>query len=76
MKYYKVICQRGHCGCGKSLDIVFYIKANDAVDAFYKARKMPAVKHTRIPPSIKEISYTDYMENRKVSAYRKCEGGF
>lgn len=73
-KYFKVICERGHCGARHSLDIAFYIKAMNAADALFKARKMPAVKHSKMPPYVKEVTLREFNENNKVSAYRKCEG--
>lgn len=71
MKFYMVICQRGHCGTGHSTEIKFVFKANNAIEAMDKARRMPSVKHTRLAMVTKEITETEYTEYRQVSAYAK-----
>lgn len=71
VKYYKVMCERGHLGNGKSADLVFYFKAKDAYDALCKGKKMPAVKHTRCPLVVKEIEPHEYFANIHTSAYRR-----
>lgn len=69
MKYYIVTCMRGHCGCGKGTEIKFAIRANNLLEACDKARKMPAVKHTRLALFGKEITEAEYIEYREKSAY-------
>jgi len=69
MKYYMILCHRGHCGTGYSTEIKFAIRANNLLDAMDKARRMPSVKHTRIAIYGKEISELEYEEYRAVSAY-------
>jgi hypothetical protein len=73
MKYYKVLCPRGHVGSGKSAEIVFYFKAKDLPTALAIARKMPSVKHhtKREFFNAKEISKEEYFEGMKISAYEK-----
>ena len=69
MKYFMVICHRGHCGTGHSTEIKFAFIANNAIDAMDKARKMPSVKHTRLAMIVKEITANEYNEYRQISAY-------
>ena len=71
MKYFMVICHRGHCGTGHSTEIKFVFIANNAIEAMDKARKMPSVKHTRLAMMVKEITSIEYTEFRQISAYEK-----
>ena len=71
MKYFMVICHRGHCGTGHSTEIKFVFIANNAIEAMDKARKMPSVKHTRLAMIVKEITATEYNEYRQISAYER-----
>lgn len=71
MKYFMVICHRGHCGTGHSTEIKFVFITNNAVEAMDKARRMPSVKHTRLAMIVKEITATEYNEYRQVSAYER-----
>ena len=69
MKFYMVMCHRGHCGVGHSTEIKFAIAAENLLDACDKARRMPSVKHTRMMIYGKEITEQEYIEYRRVSAY-------
>lgn len=69
MKYFMVICHRGHCGTGHSTEIKFAIAAANLIEACDKARRMPSVKHTRLAIYGKEITQQEYNEYRQVSAY-------
>ena len=71
MKYFMVICHRGHCGTGHSTEIKFVFRANNLLDACDKARKMPSVKHTRLVIFGKEITEQEYYDYRQISAYQK-----
>lgn len=71
MKYFMVICHRGHCGTGHSTEIKFVFIADNAIEAMDKARKMPSVKHTRLAMMVKEITNIEYTEFRQISAYEK-----
>lgn len=72
MKYYAVTCIKGHQGVGNDdRTITFYFRTKDSYDAMQKGRKMPGVKHSRLPLSVKEISKNQYLDGRKVSAYAK-----
>ena len=71
MKYFMVICHRGHCGTGHSTEIKFVFIANNAIEAMDKARKMPSVKHTRLAMIVKEITSNEYNEYRQISAYNR-----
>lgn len=73
MKFYMIVCQRGHCGCGHSTEIKFAIRANNLLSAMDKARKMPSVKHTKLALYGKEISEQEYNEYRAISAYERYE---
>ena len=69
MKYFMVMCHRGHCGNGHSTEIKFAFEANDLLTACDMARRMPSVKHTRMMIYGKEITREEYIEYRAVSAY-------
>lgn len=69
MKYYMVMCHRGHCGNGHSTEIKFAFAAKDLLTACDMARKMPSVKHTRMMIYGKEITQEEYTEYRSISAY-------
>lgn len=71
MKYYMIICHRGHCGTGHSTEIKFVFIANNAIEAMDKARRMPSVKHTRLAMIVKEITSIEYNEYRQISAYER-----
>lgn len=71
MKFYMVMCHRGHCGTGHSTEIKFAIRANNLLEACDKARRMPSVKHTRIAIYGKEITEQEYNEYRQISAYER-----
>lgn len=71
MKFYMVMCHRGHCGVGNSTEIKFAICANNLLEACDKAKRMPSVKHTRMAIYGKEITEAEYNEYRQVSAYER-----
>ena len=71
MKFYMVMCHRGHCGNGHSTEIKFAIRAANLLEACDKARRMPSVKHTRMAIYGKEITKQEYNEYRQVSAYER-----
>lgn len=70
-KFFKVQAERGHIGAGGEVDITFYFEADNAYDAMCQARKMPGVKHHKMPNKIEEITEEEYLEGRKQSAYHK-----
>lgn len=70
MKFYKVTCLRGHMGTNYlNCYITFYYKCDNAIIAMKRAQKQPGVKHSRLPISCIEITYEEFLKNRKVSAY-------
>ena len=71
MRYYRVTCKHGHCGRGRYNQISFVFVANDAIDAMDRAKAMPGVKHTAPIISCLEISCAEYIEYRKISAYKR-----
>lgn len=73
MKYYLILCHRGHCGVGHSSEIEFAIAANNFLEARDKARRMPSVQHTREIIRSVEITETQYHEYRQISAYNRFE---
>lgn len=74
MGYYRVTCKHGHFGRGRYQPISFSFLAKDAITAMDLARAMPGVKHTAMIISCREISYAEYLCDRKVSAYTKMRG--
>lgn len=71
MRYYKVTTLRGHVGYGKHVPITFYIQADNALEASAKAQNMAGVKHTKPVMSCIPITYMEYSEGRKISAYER-----
>lgn len=71
MKYWMVTCVRGHCGSGHETEITYAIAAHSLVHAFSIARKMPSVKHTRLPLRGHEITEQEFTEYRQISAYER-----
>lgn len=74
MRYFRVTCKHGHFGHGRYQPISFSFVAKDAVTAMDMAKAMPGVKHSATVLQCKEISYAEYIEYRKVSAYKRMEG--
>ena len=73
-KYYKVTTYRAHVGIGKTVDITFYIAAQNALHASRIAQRMPGVKHSKTIMSCVPISMEEYLEGRKLSAYHRMGG--
>ena len=71
MKYWMVICPRGHCGTKHETEIKFAIAAPNLIQACGIAKKMPSVKHMRAPLYGHEITEEEFTEYRKVSAYER-----
>lgn len=71
MKFYMVMCHRGHCGTGHSSEIKFAIRAKNLLEAVDKARRMPSVKHTKMMIYGKEITEQEYNDYRQISAYER-----
>jgi hypothetical protein len=65
----------GHCGSDKApREIGLAIEAKDSVEALLQAKKFPGVKHgrSRYICATREITREEYIERRKVSAYKKA----
>lgn len=73
MRYFAVICKRGHCGRKQYVPIEFAIEARTAIEAMDKAKAMPGVKHSQPILSCKEISHSEYNNLRCISAYHRLE---
>lgn len=69
MRYYKVMCPRGHVGTKRYATITFYFASPDALTAMERGRRMGGVKHSRMPLSCVEISKEEYDLNRAKNAY-------
>lgn len=70
-RYFAVTCKRGHCGGGRYQPITFVFLAQDAVKAMELAKAMPAVKHSAFIINCTEISYAEYIQYRRRSAYNR-----
>ena len=73
MRYFCVTCKHGHCGNGRYQPITFVFGAIDAIRAMDLAKAMPGVKHDAMILKCKEVSYSEYLEYRKTSAYKRLE---
>lgn len=71
LKYYMVMCHRGHCGNGHSTEIKFAFCARNLLEACDRAKKMPSVKHTRMVIYGHQITEEEYKEYRSKSAYKR-----
>ena len=70
-KYYKVTCHRAHQGRGRSVPISFYVVAENVLHASRIAQRMPGVKHSKTIMSCVPITYEEYAEGRRMSAYHR-----
>lgn len=61
--YYKVLAKCGHVGKGYYFEGKFYIAAETASKAAFKARKFPRVKHDHKDAiiSVTPITYKEYV---------------
>ena len=71
MRYYKVQVELGHLGTGANLPCWIYVKAKNIMHAINIARKFPAAKHAKLPPSAIQITKEEYINGRKSEDY--CE---
>lgn len=60
MKYFKVQVQLGHLGPKKELPALIFIKSKSILNAITKAKNIPAVKHSKLPPQTIEITEEEY----------------
>lgn len=75
MKYYKITCIKGHCGRGNNnREITFGIEAENLIQAQDKAKRMPAVKHSKGILYGCEISHEEYKDLIQRNAYRVANG--
>lgn len=75
MRYFSVTAKHGHCGSRRYQPITFAFLATDAIRAMDLAKKMPGVKHDNVILECREISYAEYLEYRKKSAYDRMKEG-
>ena len=71
MRYFSVQCKHGHHGRGRYVPIIFAIEAANAIEAMDKAKAMPGVKHSSPIISCYEITQTEYIRYRQISAYER-----
>lgn len=72
IKFWKVTARGGHVGAGNTTELVFYIKAPNAIRASDAVKRFPAVKHHKNNAILKvvEITEVEYLENLSgYSAY-------
>lgn len=69
MKYYKFVVKMGHVGCGNYLETEVFVKALNMLSAMSKAKRIPGVKHNRLPLKGIEISENEYIEGIKANPY-------
>jgi len=73
MRYFCVTCKQGHHGDRRYQPISFAFEATNAVEAMDKAKAMPSVKHDSPIIACREISLSEYINMRRLSAYRRVE---
>ena len=69
MKYYKIQVILGHIGNRKGLPTWLYVEAENILEAIYRARNFPGVKHSRLPEQAVEISFEEYTAGRESKDY-------
>lgn len=74
-RYFKVTCKHGHFGSKRYQPITFVFLAVDAIKAMDLAKAMPGVKHSNVILRCDEISYAEYLNYRKESAYKRMVEG-
>ena len=90
--YYKAIIECGHMGAGKAVDTVRYFRADNTVDLFSAAARIPRAKgktlgtgvkllekisHEEYTRGLEETRSNPYLRTRKIrSANRKPLGNF
>lgn len=65
-KYYMVVVECGHVGCGKSIEITRYFQDSDIIHAYLAARWMPRSKKKE--SSVKEVRHItlqDYLTGKR-----------
>lgn len=73
MRYFAVTCRHGHHGAKRYMPVTFAFLAKDAIKAMDLAKAMPGVKHSAMILKCEEISYAQYIEYRRESAYKRIE---
>lgn len=73
MKYFAVTCKHGHHGAKNYCPITFAVAANTAIEACDFAKAMPGVKHDQTVIKCTEISFENYVQLRKQSAYERAQ---
>ena len=67
--YFKAMVSFGHQGRGNTTEGYIYIKARDILTAMKKAKRFPAVKHSRTPLKIEEVTEEEYNEGINNNVY-------
>lgn len=70
-KYYRMIVRIGHNGAGRTREVPVYVFAKDMSSAIKRAMNLPAVKHSEIPLTAKEITKEEFEQGRKENLYLK-----
>ena len=68
-KYYKAVVSMGHLGSGHHRESCLYIYARGIMEAMSIAQRAPAVKHSKIPLNIVEITKEEFLKGRKINPY-------
>jgi len=72
MRYFKAMVQLGHVGNHKTRETYLYIKADSILKAMAIAKRTPAVKHSKMPLNVVEITEEEFIEGRKKDPYDKA----
>lgn len=73
MKHYKVTVMKAHLGRGRNQYITFFIRAESALKASEIAKNFPGVKHSKPVMCCVPITLAEYVEGRKISAYKNYQ---
>jgi len=67
LKYYLVVVECGHVGAGKCLEVTRYFQGYNLVSTYLSTLYMPrSKKKTDSIKLIKEISYEEYVQGKKL----------
>ncbi|MBO5395085.1 MAG: hypothetical protein J6A28_04230 [Clostridia bacterium] len=75
MAYYKISLKAGHFGNGRYGLQTLYVRAEDVLSAFDYARRLPSIKHHRLPLNAEEVGEDEFIINACINAAEKCYSG-
>lgn len=69
MRYFKALVSIGHQGANQERETWIFVKAQDMYRAMQTAKRLPAVKHSRTPIKVQEITEEEYLKGKQKNDY-------